>query len=148
VIVLSEVPEAEHNAPLHLFSAVPEIVRFGAAHFERHSPDGSSVINELFSHYKIEGIDMPYTMEDFRRYYIKERLKELTPEERLEGLPPEERLKGLPPEERLKGLPPEELLKVLPPEERWKGLSAEEILGSLPEDVIRELRKQFEKESD
>jgi hypothetical protein len=98
--------------------------------FERHSPDSSSVINELFSHYKIEGIDMPYTMEDFRRYYRQERLKELTPEERLEGLSTEE------------------ILKRLPPEERLKDLSAEEILRSLPEDVIHELRKQLEKESD
>lgn len=40
---------------------------------------------------------MPYTMEDFRRDYVREHLKELTPKERLEGLSPEERLKGLSP---------------------------------------------------
>lgn len=33
---------------------------------------------------------VPYTMEDFRRDYVKEHLKDLTPEERLEGLLPEE----------------------------------------------------------
>jgi hypothetical protein len=135
VIVLSEVPESEHNAPLHLFSAVPQIVRFGAAHFERHSSDVSTLINDLFSYYQIEGIDMPYTMEDYRRDSIKWRLEQLTPEERLELFPPEERLKGL---------PPEEILKWLPPEERWKGLSAEEILRSLPEEDLGELRRRLQ----
>jgi hypothetical protein len=61
--------------------------------------------------------------------YMAWRREQMTPEERLELIPPEERLKGL------------------PPEERWKGLSADEILRSLPEDVIRELRKQLEEES-
>ena len=41
---------------------------------------------------------MPYTMEDFRRDYLKEHLKDLTPDERLEGLSPDERLEGLSPE--------------------------------------------------
>ena len=38
---------------------------------------------------------LPYTMEDFRRDYLKEHLEELSPEERLEGLSPEKRLEGL-----------------------------------------------------
>jgi hypothetical protein len=40
---------------------------------------------------------MPYTMEDFRREYVKEHLNDLTLEERLEGLSPEERMRGLSP---------------------------------------------------
>ncbi len=47
---------------------------------------------------------MAYTMEDFKKDYIRENLGELEPEEILEMLPVEERLKGLPAEERLKGL--------------------------------------------
>jgi hypothetical protein len=31
---------------------------------------------------------MPYTMQDFRRDYVKEHLKDLTVEERLRGVPP------------------------------------------------------------
>ena len=33
---------------------------------------------------------MPYTMQDFRRDYVKEHLKDLTVEERLHGVPAEE----------------------------------------------------------
>ena len=42
---------------------------------------------------------MPYTMEDFRRDYVKEHLKDLTPQERLEGLSAEELLQVLSPED-------------------------------------------------
>jgi hypothetical protein len=41
---------------------------------------------------------MSYTMQDFRRDYIKEHLPQLTPEEQqdiLQSLPPEKRLAGL-----------------------------------------------------
>ncbi len=58
---------------------------------------------------------MPYTMEQFRKDYLKAHIRELPPEDRLEGLDPEERLKGLNPDERLKGLDPEERLKGLDP---------------------------------
>jgi hypothetical protein len=122
IIVTGQVPEQEHNAILHLFSASPARVKFGAAHYQQHSLDTSTLLRSLFDCYKVENVPMPYTMEDFRRDFIKEHRKEL-----LEAMTPEERLKGLPPEERLKGLPPEERLKGLPPEERLKGLSAEEI---------------------
>ena len=40
---------------------------------------------------------MPYTMEQFRKDYLKAHIRELPPEDRLEGLDPEERLKGLDP---------------------------------------------------
>ncbi len=47
---------------------------------------------------------MPYTMQDFRRDYVKEHLKDLTFEERLHGLTFHERLQGLTLEERLRGV--------------------------------------------
>jgi hypothetical protein len=71
---------------------------------------------------------MSYTMEDFKRDYVKEHLKELTPEGRHEGLSPEERLAGLSAEERLEGLS----LK-----ERLEGLSGEEIVN-----LLRKLKAQ------
>ncbi len=100
VVVLSEISRAEHNSLWHLFSAVPDVVRFGAAHYRQRMAEMSGIVNKLFETYELEGIAMPYTMEDFRREY----LAELPPEERVKGLPPEERLKGLSPEERLRGL--------------------------------------------
>ncbi len=95
VIVLSEIAHEEHNSLWHLFSAVPEVVRFGAAHYRPHLADMSGAVNKLFKRYELEGIAMPYTFEDFRREY----LAELSPEERLAGLSPDERLKGLSPEQ-------------------------------------------------
>src|SRR5918992_934358 len=64
--------------------------------FEQHSPDTSTLIYQVFEGFKQEGINMPYTMEDFRRDFIKEHY---TAEQRLEGLTPEQRLQGLTPEE-------------------------------------------------
>jgi hypothetical protein len=116
VVVLAELPQSEHNAPLHLFSASREQVRYGAEHYRQRSAETSSLLGRLWEQYRKEGVPVPYTMEDFRRDYTREHLKDLTPEERLEGLPPEERLKGLPPEERLKGLSLEEQLAALSPE--------------------------------
>jgi hypothetical protein len=116
VLVARQLPQAEHNALLHLFSASEEQIRYGAEHYRQHSAETSTLLSRLWERYKSEGLNMPYTMADFRRDYVKEHLKDLTPEERLAGLAPEERLAGVPPEERLAGLSPEEkaaLLKVL-----------------------------------
>ena len=50
---------------------------------------------------------MSYTMEDFKRDYVKEHFAQLTPQER------EEVLRSLPPEERLAGLSPEQIRQYL-----------------------------------
>jgi hypothetical protein len=49
---------------------------------------------------------MPFTMEDFRRQFVKEHFHELTPEEQ------EEVLKTLSPEQRLAGLSAEQIEQV------------------------------------
>ncbi len=109
VIVAHELARTENNALLHLLSASPEQVRYGVEHYQQHSADTSTVLGQLFEGYEREGLTMPYTMEDFRRDYVKEHLKELTPDERLEGLSPDQRLEGLSPEERLRGLSPDQI---------------------------------------
>jgi hypothetical protein len=140
ILVLRQLPQTTHNALLHLFSASADRVRYGAEHYKLQSEDTSGLLQRLFESYSREGLNMPYTMADFRRDYVKEHLKDLTLEERFQGVPPEERLKGLSPEERLKGLPPEERLKGLPPEERLKGLPPEERLKGLsPEERLKGL---------
>jgi hypothetical protein len=50
----------------------------------------SSLVNRLLNFYGLEGIPMPYTMEDFKREVAQDVLKELTPKQRLEGLSAEE----------------------------------------------------------
>jgi hypothetical protein len=96
-----------HNAPLHLFSASPELVAFGSGAYQRCSQQTSRLLGQLFERLREEGFAMSFTMEDFNRQYIKEHFAQLTPEER------EQVLRSLPPEERLAGLSPEQIRKYL-----------------------------------
>jgi hypothetical protein len=83
-------PRTENNALLHLLSASPDQIQYGVSNYQQHSADTSTLLGQLFEGYEREGLTMPYTMEDFRRDYVKEHLKDLTPDERLEGLSPED----------------------------------------------------------
>jgi hypothetical protein len=127
IIVVIDLAKTERNAFLHLFSAAPDQIEYGAAHCMLPSSETSRIINRLFEEYRREGLSMPYTMEDFRREVALEYIGRLTPEERMAGLPPEQRMAGVPPEQRVAGLAPEQ---------RMAGMSAEEI-----EAYLRRLRK-------
>jgi hypothetical protein len=63
--------------------------------FSRSRRSRTSLINELLNFYGLEGIAMPYTMEDFEREVEQKFLKKLTPEQRLQGLSPEQLLARL-----------------------------------------------------
>jgi hypothetical protein len=127
VVVAGELPRGTHNAPLHLFSAAPDLVAFGSGAYQQRSEQTSRLLGQLFERLQGEGFAVSFTMEDFNRQYIKEHFMQLTPGEQkevLQALPPEERkevLQALPPEER------KEVLQALPPEERLAGLSPEQI---------------------
>jgi hypothetical protein len=98
VVVAGELPREAHNAPLHLFSASPELVGFGRGAYRRRSEETSLLLGQLFERLRGEGLAMAFTMEDFKRQYIKEHFPRLTPEEQqevLQALPPEKRLAGL-----------------------------------------------------
>jgi hypothetical protein len=139
VIVVGELPLQEHNAPLHLFSASAEPVAFGRRAYRRRSEHTSRLLRQLFDAYQGEDFVMPFTWEDFDRWYTVEHFARLTPQEQLkalESLPPERRrevLQSLPLEARrevLQSLPLEarrDILQSLPPEERLEGLSVEQI---------------------
>jgi hypothetical protein len=90
IVVASEMPRVEQNAMLHLFSAAPAQIQYGAEHYRTESGDISSIVNDLFAEYSVEGLIMPYTMADYKREKVLEHLHELTAEERLAGLPPEQ----------------------------------------------------------
>jgi hypothetical protein len=128
VTVARQLPEVAHNAPLHLFAADQERVRFGQGHYRPRSANTSTLLNQLLEKYAGEGLTMSYTMEDFLRDYHREHFAKLTPQQKrealahmspeewrviLEPLPPEERLAGLSPEERLAGLSEEEVRQLL-----------------------------------
>lgn len=113
IIVLSRISKSKNNAIWHLFSAVPETVAFGVFEYRWRSPV-SSVINELFKKYKLEGvITMPYTIEDYQKDYVREYLDRLSPKDIIEKYPIERLLKAMPAEEILKGISKSELLELL-----------------------------------
>jgi hypothetical protein len=151
VLVLSRLPLAQRNAVLAFFSFNAEKVQFAMEHYHLRMEDGSTVINQLLNNYSLEGIAMPYTMEQFRKDYVKAHLPELnpdevlsmfTPEDRLKGLAAKDRLKGLAPEDRLEGLAPKDRLKGLAPEDRLEGLAPKDRLkGLAPEEIEAYLKK-------
>ncbi len=147
ILVLNRLPLEQRNAVMAFFSFDADKVRFALDHYQWHQDDCSTVINQLLEKYALEGIAMPYTMEQFKKEYIKAHLHELDPDEilarfdaekRLEGLDPEQRLKGLNPEQRFKGLNPDEILSRFDSEQRLKGLDPDEILSGF--DLERRLK--------
>lgn len=141
--MVGEVPEGDRNAIWNLFGGVLLKVASGASHYRSRTTEASTIMDRLFEYHRVEGVAMPYTMEDFQRDAEREILERLLPEERLRGLTPEERLRGLPPEERLQGLPAEERLRGLSVEDRLRGLSPEEI-----EEYLRRLGRPRDPESE
>jgi hypothetical protein len=106
VIVANQLPQVEHNAMLHLFSAREELLRYGREHYRPHSQETSTLLYQLFKTYSEEP-----TMPDKLKEFVRQTIDEL-----LASLPAEERLKGLSPEERLQGLSAKEVVRALPPE--------------------------------
>jgi hypothetical protein len=113
VIVADQLPRTENNALLHLLSASPDQIQYGASHYRQRSSDTSTLLNRLFEGYEREGVPMSYTMEDFRKDYVKEHLKDLTLEERLAGVPTDEIRRLYPDDELLQTFSPAEIKRYL-----------------------------------
>lgn len=134
VIVLSEVSDDPGNALWQIFSAIPEKVRFGASWYQWHRNNLSAVLNDLFTTYKMDGIAMPYTVEDYLKESREMFFELMSPDDWkdfLKTLPPEERMRGVPPEERMKGVPPEERLKLFLPKDSLKKYTLDEVSKSV-----------------
>jgi hypothetical protein len=116
VLVLSQFPETPNNAFWQLFSANAEKVLFGRKNYQWRQPRLSSVIDELFKHYNLEGI-MSYTADDFVKDYTKDHLHVLSVEERLADLPSNQVLQRFSPDQRLQGLSFDEVLRHWSPDE-------------------------------
>ncbi len=96
LIVLSEIPRKKRNAIWHLFSGISKDVEFAAGRYRKHTSEMSTIIYQLFENYKLEGIiDMPYTMENFKKDFVKNHLDVLSSDEVLKRYSPDDRLKGL-----------------------------------------------------
>ena len=85
VVVAGQLPREPHNAPLHLFSASPELVGFGRTAYRQRSEHTSRLLRQLFERYQGEEFVMPFTMEDFDRWYTEEHFIQLTPAEQPQG---------------------------------------------------------------
>jgi hypothetical protein len=107
IVVAGQLSREAHNAPLHLFSASPELLGFARGTYRQRSERTSRLLGQLFERFQGEGFLMPYTMEDFERDYIKEHFPKLTPQEQ------QEVLQSLPLEKRLAGLSPEQIRQYL-----------------------------------
>jgi hypothetical protein len=95
----------------------------------------SSILNYLLEHYGLEGIPMPYTMQDFEREVEEKILRKLTPEQLLARLTPEQLLARLTPEQLLARLTPEQMLQHLSREEIEKYLEKQKASeGKAPEE--------------
>ncbi len=100
LVVIHELPQQEHNALFHLFSAQMELLRYGAEHYRLRSEESSTVLLQLFQRYRLEATLMPDALEEFARETIEELLKNLPIEERLKGLSADDLLRALSPETR------------------------------------------------
>ncbi len=56
---------------------------------------------------------MPYTMEDFKKDFVKNHLDVLSPDEVLKKYSPDDRLRGLSSDDRLRGLSLQEIQEYL-----------------------------------
>jgi hypothetical protein len=103
LVVVHELPQQEHNALLHLFSARADLLRYGATHYRLRSEETSTVLLQLFQRYRLEVNLMPDALEEFARETFEELLKTLPVEQRLKlvrDLSPDELLAALSPETR------------------------------------------------
>ncbi len=112
VIVVQQLPQAEQNALLHLFSTRVEQVQYAREHYKPRTTQMTTLFYDLL---KMESEDP--AMSEALKKYARERLPELLKEDPTMSEAIEERarevLKKLPLEERLDGLSPEELRAAL-----------------------------------
>jgi hypothetical protein len=107
IVAVSQLPQAENNAMLHMFSARAELIRYGREHYQPHSEGTSSFLLTLFKLYEEESEMTDTRLKEFVRQTIDELLASLSAEERLKGLSAKERFEGLSIDEVVNGMPSE-----------------------------------------
>jgi proteasome lid subunit RPN8/RPN11 len=95
VLVLHEMPAAEQNLVWNLFSGDPAHIATAFQHLQPRLQSWSSLLNDLLGYYGLEGMTMPYTLEDYERDAAQRWLSKLPPEQLLAHLTTEQRLQGL-----------------------------------------------------
>lgn len=113
LIVIRELPIADANTILLLFSQATNQLAFACQHFEGQPTTRAGLSIRLIQLYKKEDEKMAVTLADLNRIAQQRFLDEMTLEQRLEGVPTKELLKRVPTEEVLKSIPRRELAKEL-----------------------------------
>jgi len=121
IIAFNKIPKTKNNALWCMFSAVAKTVDWGWSNYKLKSIT-STIFNQLYEYYQLEGIKVAYTRVDYERDMKQEFLGRLSLEERLSGLKPDEVLSHY---------KPEEVFKFYKPEERLAGLTEEQIRAYL-----------------
>jgi len=109
ILVLSQMSLVQQNALWQMFSGNAVGFEYGDAHYKWHDPEDKSLLNQLYKLYLKEGVDMPYTFEEFHREYTMPFIESLPTEVRLKGIPPEEVFKQFSPDEVFKQFTPSEI---------------------------------------
>ena len=98
LVVVHELPQQEHNALLHLFSARTDLLRYGAEHYRLRSEETSTLLLQLVQRYRLEVELMPDELAELARETIAELLKTTPLKERIKGVSADELLAALSPE--------------------------------------------------
>jgi hypothetical protein len=115
LIVANQLPQQEHNAMLHLFSARTDLQAYGVQHYHVRSPETSTLLVQFFQRFRQEGLIMPDILEELYQETMDRLAREMPIEKRFEGLTPEQVVRALTPE-RMQGISDEEILRVVTPE--------------------------------
>jgi len=116
LIVLSEIPDGAHNAVWRLFSAKPEAVMQARSQYQLQQPDMSTIVRQLFEYYQQERMNMSYTVEDYKKDFVRENLGLLSADEVLRRYSPDEVLKRYSINDRIKDVSPDDILDNLSPD--------------------------------
>ena len=129
LVVLNTLEQKQSNAILNLFSDRREQFTYGYRHIDQQkfNTRDTPVVNKIIELYKLEGVTMPYTEEQFLEDYKRSLFNRMTPQERIKGLKPEEILGSFKREEILGNFKPQERLEGLRPQERLEGLKLDEL---------------------
>ncbi|MCP4695929.1 MAG: hypothetical protein GY862_03625 [Gammaproteobacteria bacterium] len=161
LLVLNELSDEPHNAPLKCFaSRQTEMRKAYRIIRENRLPGLTLQLERMFNGLytllfgkvkgeemkartkKVDELTMEYVVETGQAW-MDHMLSLIPLEDRIKGLDPEELLKAVKPEERVKGLDPAELLKAVKPEERVKGLDPEDLLKAFkPEDLLKAFKPE------
>lgn len=67
MVVIHELPPQEQNAILHLFSAKPDLLQYGATHYQQRSKDTSTLLKLLLNRYGLEAVIMQDLLEELKQ---------------------------------------------------------------------------------